>query len=144
MIILSKLYNTYLTLKKQDSETIYLFKSGIFFLAIDKDAYILSDIFNFKLGNLNDIVVKCGFPCSSFDKYSKLFKLHNLNIKIIELEDNNTLYRINEYVQNQTTKELLNYINSVDINNLSIPEAYQWIADVKSKANKINNNGAIK
>ena len=140
---MSKLYDTYLALKKQDSETIYLFKSGIFFLAIDKDAYTLSNIFNFKLGNLNDSVVKCGFPCSSFDKYSKLFRLHNLNIKIIEL-DNNTLYRINEYVQNETTKELLNFINSVDINNLSIPEAYQWIADVKSKANKINNNGVDK
>ena len=85
---MSKLYNTYLALKKQDSKTIYLFKSGIFFLALDKDAYTLSDIFHFKLGNLTDTIVKCGFPCSSFDKYSSLFKVQTLTIKIIELENN--------------------------------------------------------
>ena len=127
---MSKLYNTYLTLKKQNSETIYLFKSGIFFLAIDKDAYTLSNIFNFKLGNLNSTVVKCGFPCSSFDKYSRLFRLHNLTVKIVELNTNT-----------QTIDELLYFINSVDINTLSITEAYQWIEDVKSKANKIGSIG---
>ena len=98
---MSKLYNTYLALKKQDSQTIYLFKSGIFFLALDKDAYTLSDIFHFKLGNLTDTVVKCGFPCSSFDKYSNLFKIHNLGFKIIELEKNN-VYSFNEYKKNQS------------------------------------------
>lgn len=135
---MSKLYNTYLALKKQDSQTIYLFKSGIFFLALDKDAYTLSDIFHFKLGNLTDTVVKCGFPCSSFDKYSNLFKIHNLGFKIIELENNN-VYRFNEYKQNQSIVELLEYISSVDVNNLSITEAYQWIEDVKNKVSDIRN-----
>lgn len=135
---MSKLYNTYLALKKQDSQTIYLFKSGIFFLALDKDAYTLSDIFHFKLGNLTDTVVKCGFPCSSFDKYSNLFKIHNLGFKIIELESNNA-YRFNEYKQSQSIVELLEYISSVDVNNLSITEAYQWIEDVKNKVSDIRN-----
>ena len=129
---MSKLYNTYRVLKKQDSQTIYLFKSGIFFLALDKDAYTLSNIFHFKLGNLTDTIVKCGFPCSSFDKYSNLFKAHNLGFKIIEVE-NNTAYNFNEYRQNQSIVELLECISSVDINNLSITEAYQWIEDVKNK-----------
>lgn len=135
---MSKLYNTYLTLKKQDSKTIYLFKSGIFFLALDKDAYTLSDIFHFKLGNLTDTIVKCGFPCSSFDKYSCLFKVHNLTIKIIELE-NNMVYHFHDYQQSKTITELLKTISSVDINNLSITEAYQWIEDLKTKAMDINN-----
>ena len=135
---MSKLYNTYLALKKQDSKTIYLFKSGIFFLALDKDAYTLSDIFHFKLGNLTDTVVKCGFPCSSFDKYSNLFKIHNLDFKVIELE-NNTIYNFNEYKQNQSIVELLELISSVDVNNLSITEAYQWIEDIKNKVSDISN-----
>ena len=135
---MSKLYNTYLALKKQDSKTIYLFKSGIFFLALDKDAYTLSDIFHFKLGNLTDTIVKCGFPCSSFDKYSSLFKVHKLTIKIIELE-NNTVYHFHDYQQSKTITELLKTISSVDINNLSITEAYQWIEDLKNKAMDINN-----
>ena len=135
---MSKLYNTYLALKKQDLQTIYLFKSGIFFIAIDKDAYTLSNIFNFKLGNLTNTVVKCGFPCSSFDKYANLFKLHHLPIKIIKLEDN-TLYSFNEYQQSKALIELLEYIHSVDVNNLSITEAYQWIENLKNKAMNINN-----
>ena len=137
---MSKLYNTYLALKKQNSETIYLFKSGIFFLALDKDAYILSNTFNFKLGNLTDTVVKCGFPCSSINKYSNLFKVHNLTIQIIEL-DNNIIYNLNEYIHSQSIIELLEVINSVDINNLSITEAYQWIKDLKHKASKFNDYG---
>ena len=104
----------------------------------DKDAYTLSDIFHFKLGNLTDTVVKCGFPCSSFDKYSNLFKIHNLDFKVIELE-NNTIYNFNEYKQNQSIVELLELISSVDVNNLSITEAYQWIEDIKNKVSDISN-----
>ena len=139
---MSKLYNTYLELKKQDEEIIYLFKSGIFFIALDNDAYTLSKIFNFKLTNLTDTVVKCGFPCSSFNKYSKLFLLHHLKIKIIEL-DNKVVYQFKDYVLNIKITELLNDIKSIDINTLSIQEAYQFIENLKNKVNKINNEDII-
>ena len=139
---MSKLYNTYLELKKQDEEIIYLFKSGIFFIALDNDAYALSKIFNFKLTNLTDTVVKCGFPCSSFNKYSKLFILHHLKIKIIEL-DNKVVYQFKDYVLNIKITELLNDIKSIDINTLSIQEAYQFIESLKNKVNKINNEDII-
>ena len=139
---MSKLYNTYLELKKQDEEIIYLFKSGIFFIALDNDAYTLSKIFNFKLTNLTDTVVKCGFPCSSFNKYSKLFILHHLKIKIIEL-DNKVIYQFKDYVLNIKITELLNDIKSIDINTLSIQETYQFIENLKNKVNKINNEDII-
>lgn len=139
---MSKLYNTYLELKKQDEEIIYLFKSGIFFIALDNDAYTLSRIFNFKITNLTDTVVKCGFPCSSFNKYSKLFVLHHLKVKIIEL-DNKVIYQFKDYVQTTKITELLNDIESVDINTLSIQEAYQFIENLKDKVNKINNEDII-
>ena len=139
---MSKLYNTYLELKKQDEEIIYLFKSGIFFIALDNDAYTLSKIFNFKLTNLTYTVVKCGFPCSSFNKYSKLFILHHLKIKIIEL-DNKVIYQFKDYVLNIKITELLNDIKSIDINTLSIQEAYQFIEHLKNKVNKINNEDII-
>ena len=139
---MSKLYNTYLELKKQDEEIIYLFKSGIFFIALDNDAYTLSKIFNFKLTNLTDTVVKCGFPCSSFNKYSKLSLLHHLKIEIIEL-DNKVVYQFKDYVLNIKITELLNDIKSIDINTLSIQEAYQFIENLKNKVNKINNEDII-
>ena len=35
----------YSNVQKQNPEIIYLFKSGIFFIALDNDAYSLSNIF---------------------------------------------------------------------------------------------------
>jgi len=134
---LSKLYNTYLSLKKQDSKSIYLFKSGIFFIALDEDARILSDAFNFKLTNLNDSIVKCGFPCSSFYKYYSLFQTNNFTVRIIEPDDN-TLYSITEYQQKEAITELLSTISSIDIDTLSVSEAYQFITNLKNKIIEIN------
>lgn len=139
---LSKLYNTYLELKKKDEEIIYLFKSGIFFIALDDDAYTLSKFFHFKITNLTDTIVKCGFPCSSFDKYSNLFLLHNLKVKIIELS-NKIIYPLKDYTQTIIITELLNDIKSIDINTLSIQEAYQFIENLKNKVTKINNGDII-
>jgi len=137
---LSKLYNTYLSLKKQDEQTIYLFKSGIFFIALDNDAHTLAEKFNFKLGYLTDDIVKCGFPCSSFYKYYTLFESHNLKVKIIEPETN-TLFSVNEYKQRDDITELLNYMASIDVNNLSVSKAYELIEDLKNRAEKINSVG---
>lgn len=139
---MSKLYNTYLELKKKDEEIIYLFKSGIFFIALDDDAYTLSKFFHFKITNLTDTIVKCGFPCSSFDKYSNLFLLHNLKVKIIELS-NRVIYPLKDYTQTIIITELLNDIKSIDINTLSIQEAYQFIENLKNKVTKINNGDII-
>ena len=139
---LSKLYNTYLELKKKDEEIIYLFKSGIFFIALDDDAYTLSKFFHLKITKLTNNVVKCGFPCSSFDKYSNLFLLHNLKVKIIELS-NRVIYPLKDYTQTTKITELLNDIKSIDINTLSIQEAYQFIENLKNKVTKINNGDII-
>ena len=134
---MSTLYNTYLSLKKINSQTIYLFKSGIFLIAIDKDANILSDIFKFKLSNLTNTIAKCGFPVSSFDKYSKLFKLYNLDVKVIDCKMK-TSYKLNEYRQNQDIVKIIELISSVDIDNLSVLEAYKFIETLKNKALNLN------
>ena len=136
--MMSKLFDTYLEQKKKDKETIYLFKNGVFFIAINDDAYTLSKLFHFKLTNLNDNILKCGFPCSSFDKYFNLFSQHNLKIKIIEL-NNKIIYQLKDYTQSIRITELLNDIKSVDINSLSIQEAYKFIENLKYKVAQINN-----
>lgn len=41
---MSKLYNSYLELKEKNSNFIYLFKNGVFFIALDEDAIKLSNI----------------------------------------------------------------------------------------------------
>lgn len=118
--------------KTNNQDTILLFKSGIFYIAIDKDATILSQLVHLKLTNLNDKIKKRGFPCSSLDKYLKLFRLHNLNVKLIEI-DKNISYSIPEYTHSKLVQELLEQIDNVNVDNLSISDAYKFIEDLKEK-----------
>lgn len=134
---MSKLYSMYLNLKKQNPDTLFLFKSGIFFLAIDKDALRLSELLDLKLTNLNNTVQKCGFPCVSLDKYLKLFKACNLDIKMIEV-DKNTTYDLKEYEQDKNTLEILDLIKNINIDNLSVSEAYNFIETLKQKVDTIS------
>lgn len=55
---MSKLYTKYLELKKNDNNTIYLFRSGIFFLVLQEYASLLSKELNLKIGNFTkDIII---------------------------------------------------------------------------------------
>ena len=128
---MSQIYNIYEKLKKENPDLIYLFKNGVFFIALDKDAYTLSDSFGFKLTDFTPDIVKCGFPCSSYDKYSKLFNTCNLNIKVIELTSSST-YKVDDYERNQKINNILGKINSVNINNLSIKDAYNFIEELQN------------
>ena len=125
---MSKLYDIYKKLKNENNETIYLFKSGVFYICLDDDAKILSKIYNLKLTNLNVDIVKCGFPCSSFDKYYKLFVNDIINFKIVE---NNTIFDGADYLRNKTLLSLLEKINQVSVDNLSVSEAYRFIEEIK-------------
>lgn len=134
---MSKLYSIYLNEKKENTDNILLFKSGVFYIALDKDATFLSQTFNFKLTDLNDSIKKCGFPCNSFDKYSNLFKSHNLDIKIIDLSKNIS-YKLSEYQQNESSTEIFDLIRKADINSLSVSDAYKFIETLKEKVNNIS------
>lgn len=129
---MSKLYSIYLTKKKENKDTIILFKSGIFYLALDKDAIFLSNTFGFKLTNLNNEIKKCGFPCSSLNKYLQLFKACNLSVSIIDI-DKNTTYSLKDFEINKNIQELLELIKKVNPSDLSISEAYNFIETLKNK-----------
>lgn len=133
---MSKLYSIYLSEKENNEAKILLFKSGIFYVALDKDAIFLSNTFGFKLTNLNDNIKKCGFPCNSLDKYLKLFKACNISINIIDIEKN-TKYSLKNFECNKNTAELLDLIKNIDIDNLSVSEAYKLLENIKEKANNI-------
>ena len=81
---MSKLFNNYILLKSQDCNKFYLFKSGIFYIFLDADARSMSQQFGFKLSNLNNSVVKCGFPTNSLDKYIEKFKIY-FSVKIYDI-----------------------------------------------------------
>ena len=133
---MSKSYNSYLSMKKTDKDTILLFKSGIFYILLDNDARLVSSILNLKLTQLNSEIVKCGFPISSLDKYLHLLIKYSLNVKIIDI-NSNTDYTPNEFTYNSETDSLLLELIKLDVDNLSIKEAYSKLEDFNNKANKI-------
>ena len=131
---MSKLYQTYVALKVQDSTQLYLFKSGIFYIFIDEDAKLISSLFNLKLTNLNSMIVKCGFPTSQLEKYANLFEIANLSFKIIDTLDK-TVYSPKEFILDAKLQLFLKKISSVRAYDLSISSAYEFI-DTISKESK--------
>lgn len=83
---MSKLYKKYLDLKIKDNQKVYLFKCGIFFIFIDVDARIMSQVLGLKLGKLNTVIVKCGFPVNSLDKYMSILNTTNYDIEIVDIQ----------------------------------------------------------
>lgn len=135
---MSKLLNTYNNLKKQNSDILYLFKNGAFYLAIEDDARFLSHNFNLKLVNLNSQAVKCGFPCSSFDKYYIMLNKLEKEFKIV---DKDTVSDVAVYLENEQVLSLLKQIEEIDLYNLSVSEAFAFIEKIKEKTNKLLGGG---
>ncbi len=136
---MSKLYDTYISLKANEetnNNTLYLFKAGLFFICIDQDARIASNILNLKLTNLNETIVKCGFPIQSLEKYSNLLKLSNYHFKIIDTTKKET-FSISDYSIDTNINSLLAQIKNVNPESLSIKEAYSFIEEIKQKVSTI-------
>ena len=123
---MSKLYSKYLSLKKENDSTIYLFKSGIFYLFIEDDAKTMSPLLQLKLSNLSPTVFKCGFPVTSLEKYLPLLEKIGKKVEIVDLEKNLVL----------PPKEFILYLSSQDSNTLSIKEAYEFIDEIVTQSKK--------
>ncbi|MBS5858240.1 MAG: hypothetical protein ACLTKT_07305 [Clostridia bacterium] len=131
---MSKLYDIYSSLKSNEpksDKTLYLFKSGIFFILIDEDAKIASKILNLKITFLTENIVKCGFPISSLEKYSSIIQHTDYKFQIIDSSSN-----IN-YSLNQDIKTFLLQIADLDTNNLSIKEAYEILDNFKNTSTNL-------
>ena len=131
---MSKLYDIYSSLKSNESnsdKTLYLFKSGIFFILIDEDATIASKILNLKITFLTENIVKCGFPISSLEKYSSLLQLTDYNFQIIDTSSNIN-YSLKNYSLNENIRNFLLQVSDLDTNNLSVKDAYEVLDNLKS------------
>ncbi len=64
-----------------------------------------------------------------------MFKADNIKFKIIE---NDTIFNVSEYKQNENISNLLTKIRKIDIDTLSISEAYNFIEEIKEIALKIS------
>lgn len=134
---MSKLLTTYTNLKKQDNETFYLFKIGLFYNFINEDASIMSNLLHLKITNLSPAIIKCGFPNNSFDKYMKVLLSLPYKIKIIDSLENNTLFELKNFETNKKIKEFIFKISEIDVNNISITEAYALLENLQEEAQKL-------
>lgn len=131
---MSKLFNNYISLKSQDSDKFYLFKSGIFYIFLDDDARAMSQQFGFKLSNLNNSVVKCGFPTTSLDKYIEKFKIAGYSVHIVCDDDIKTVSNsvdLNFFVNNQLFEKTLNTFLNLNIDMLSISQAFDTLFNLQ-------------
>lgn len=126
---MSKLYNKYLELKSNEQNTIYLFKSGIFYIFLSEDAKFASSILNLKLTNFNDTVSKCGFPINSLSKYCSVLDDKNIKYQII---DNSTIVSKNDYLKDVNIQNCLLQIKNLDINKLTPIKAFEILSNLKS------------
>lgn len=159
----SKTVEMFKRLKEENNSKIYFFNIGYFYIALADDAYFLSKKYNFKLTNFTSDILKCGFPCTSFKKYYSKFKNDNLNFEVIEKEQLvkgqplNKNFSEEHYIihpmkiktnklppimrlPNYNSKEinkLLTDIDSFDINNCSVSDAFKFIENIKKASEKL-------
>lgn len=129
----SKLYQKYLSLKIEDSDFCYLFKSKNCYFFIADDAQKMSSILDLRLENLNSVIMKCQFSDASYNK--NINKLKEANIKFKEILLPNEIFNSdleNCLNSNKYNELIFNFLN-VNIEDLSISQAYDLLNSLQKK-----------
>ena len=135
---MSKLYEEYLKLKKDNNDVIYLFKSGIFYIALLNDARTLNEKLGFKLTNLNENVVKCGFPQQKLDTYINIIKNLEFNVEIIDSKYEK-IGNYSDYLNNNKLKDVITQILNTDMDNISFRDSFYFLEKIKKEIEEIYN-----
>ena len=128
---MSKLLKQYENLKKENKDTIYLFRVGIFYNIINQDAKIVNEQLGLKITDLGPNIYKCGFPISTLEKYKKLLTDKEIKYKIIDNLPENVKHT--DYINNIEIKKIVNKINEIDMNNTTFQQAFNILLDIQNK-----------
>lgn len=132
---MSKLIKKLEELKKLDASPIYIFRVGIFYNILNEDAKIINEKLGLKLTSLSPEIIKCGFPISSLDKYTKKLDELQIQYKIIDDLPNNS--NVTDYSNNIEIKKILNKIAEIDMNNTTFQQSFNILLDIQNKLKKI-------
>ena len=138
---MSKLYSKYLEQKALNSNELYLFKSGIFYMALNEDANRLSDALSLKVTNITDKLYKCCFPVSKSDYYFKTLESLSINYKIID-PSQNVVLNYAEYKDNERFNGIITNLLKLDLNKTSFQDAYIILTNTIHDLKQILENGA--
>lgn len=125
---MSKIYSKYLELKQKDSNKLYLFKSGKFYIFIGEDCDTINNYIVLKKVKFCNETQKCGFPEHVLDDYLRVFQNHHLNIEIVtdfSLLNNDSLY---------------SYIENINIDETTPLDALIHLSKIKELANHVKNS----
>lgn len=131
---MSKIIDTYEKLKKENADKVYLFKSGIFYIAVNEDALNLNETFGFSLTDFGTNI-KVGFPNNSLSKYVKKFEEKNIDFQIID--NNKKIENNTDYLNDENCKNILNEIKNMDLNEVSPLKAFQKLYDYQNIIKKL-------
>ncbi|CDE84046.1 MAG: hypothetical protein V8R30_03800 [Clostridia bacterium] len=138
---MSKLYSKYLEQKALNPNELYLFKSGIFYMALNEDANRLSDALSLKVTNITDKLYKCCFPVSKSDYYFKTLESLSINYKIID-PSQNVVLNYAEYKDNERFNGIITNLLKLDLNKTSFQDAYIILTNTIHDLKQILENGA--
>lgn len=140
---MSKLYSKYLEQKALNPNIFYLFKSGIFYMALNDDANRLSDALSLRVTNITDKIYKCCFPVSKSDFYFKTLESLNIDYKIID-SSQNVVLNYAEYKDNEKFNSIITNLIKLDLNKTSFQDAYIILTNTIHDLKQILENGAEK
>lgn len=140
---MSKLYSKYLEQKALNPNILYLFKSGIFYIALNDDANRLSDALSLRVTNITDKIYKCCFPVSKSDFYFKTLESLNIDYKIID-PSQNVVLNYAEYKDNEKFNSIITNLIKLDLNKTSFQDAYIILTNTIHDLKQILENGTEK
>ena len=140
---MSKLYSKYLEQKALNPNILYLFKSGIFYMALNEDANRLSDALSLRVTNITEKIYKCCFPVSKSDFYFKTLESLNIDYKIID-PSQNVVLNYAEYKDNEKFNSIITNLIKLDLNKTSFQDAYIILTNTIHDLKQILENGAEK
>lgn len=127
---MSNLYENYKNLKSQNSNRVYLFKNGIFYIAIDSDALILQEKLNIKTTTFNEQILKCGFPINSLNMYLTKLASANVDFKFID-NKYDTVLSPDVYLNDTRVQKTIDTIKNLDIESLTPKIAYKTLIELQ-------------
>lgn len=109
----------------------------MFYISLQEDAEKLSDIFGFKITNLNEEVIKVGFPRNRLEYYTvKLQSMDNVDFEIVD-SNYGQVENYSDYLNNNKLKSVADSILKLDLDNITFRQAYDFLSDLKTEIEKV-------
>ena len=118
----NKLDKKYLSLKIEDSNFFYLFQTPQKYIFIANDATKIAPLLNLELTNFNSVLMKCEFPSACYKLYCD-----------IPISEDIFNCDLETCINSQTFDELISNFLNVEIDNLSISQAYSLLNELQNK-----------